>query len=150
MDAYTTALTLLSRRELSTQQLRERLARRKFDPSDIEDVIKRLSSDRTLDDRRVALASARLEASIRKRGRRRVLQRVQQLGVSASVAKAAVDEVFSEVDEGAMLDQSIARKLKGTNARDLDMKAVARIVRSLVGQGFDGRAVLARLRRNDD
>ena len=31
MDAYTTALTLLSRRELSTAQLRERLARRKFD-----------------------------------------------------------------------------------------------------------------------
>jgi regulatory protein len=147
LDAYTAALTLLSRRELSTKQLRERLLRRKFEPNEVDEVIERLTRDRTLDDRRVALASARMEAAIRRRGRRRVLQRVQQLGVSSSLAEAAVEEVFSEIDEGALLDQAVARRLKGAAPRDLDAKGVARVVRSLVGQGFDAGEVFARLRR---
>ena len=42
MDALTTALTLLSRRELSTRQLRERLARRQFTTEQIDDVVARL------------------------------------------------------------------------------------------------------------
>jgi regulatory protein len=147
MDAYTAALNLLSRRELSVSQLRERLARRKFEPKDIDTVIQRLTRDRTLDDRRVALAYARLEATIRRRGRRRVLQRVQQLGISAATARAAVDEVFGEVDETAMLDTAIERRLKGASARSLDARGKARIVRSLVGQGYEPGKVFARLRK---
>jgi regulatory protein len=146
VDAYTTALTLLSRRELSAAQLRTRLARREFADDEINAVIERLSRDRTLDDQRVARAAARLEGTIRQRGKRRVLQRVQQLGISASVAKAAVEEVFSEIDEKALLDHAIERKLRGANPRALDARATARIVRSLVGQGFDAGAILRRLR----
>jgi SOS response regulatory protein OraA/RecX len=146
MDAYTTALTLLARRELSTAQLRMRLARRQFGADEIEDALARLASDRALDDRRVALAAARTESTIRRSGRRRVLQRVQQLGINVSLAKAAVDEVFEGIDEEALLDAAIERKLKGAEPRDLDEKAKARIVRSLVGQGFEAGAVYAKLK----
>lgn len=146
MDAYTTALVWLSRRELSVAQLRTRLARRQFDFADIDDAIARLTADRSLDDRRVAIAAARLEGPIRHRGRRRVLQRVQQLGVSASVAKAAVDEVFAEIDEKALLDRAIEKKLKSANPGELDERAKARLVRSLAGQGFDIDQIYERLR----
>ena len=127
-------------------QLRTRLARRKFDQADIDQALDRLSKDRTLDDRRVAIAAARLEGAIKQRGRRRVLQRVQQLGVSAGVAKAAVDEVFADIDEKALLERALEKKLKGADPRILDAKATARVVRSLVAQGFDAGAVYARLR----
>src|SRR5687767_9911099 len=147
MDAYRTALTLLSRRELSTKQLRERLARKQFDDAEIDAVVQRLTQDRTLDDRRVALASARLDAAIKRRGRRRVLQHVRQLGVSATIAEAAVNEVFGELDENALLERALERRLKGANPRLLDRQALARVVRSLVGQGFDPGQVYARLRR---
>ena len=154
MDAYVYALTLLSRRELSAAQLRARLARRKFERREIDDAIRRLTEERAVDDRRVAVAAARLEGAIRQRGRRRVLQRVRQLGVSAEIAKQAVDEALSDVDEDALLDQALERRLKGADPHGLDAKAAARIVRSLVGQGFDPRAVYARLRargaRSDD
>lgn len=83
-----------------------------------------------------------------------MLQRVRQLGVSAEIAKQAVDEALSDVDEDALLDQALERRLKGADPHGLDAKAAARIVRSLVGQGFDPRAVYARLRargaRSDD
>lgn len=146
MDAYTTALTLLSRRELSTHQLRERLARREFAPEEIAAALSRLTGERTLDDRRVAVAWARLEAVIRRRGRRRVLQRLQQLGIDADTARGAVDEVFGDLDESALIDEAIARRLKGATPGSLDARGVARIVRSLAGQGFEAGAIYQRLR----
>lgn len=146
MDAYTTALTWLARRELSIAQLRTRLARRKFPEQEIEEALSRLASDRTVDDKRVAVAAARLEGAIRNRGRRRVLQRIQQLGVNASVARAAVDEVFADIDENAQLDRALEKKLKGANPGELDAKTTARVVRSLIGQGFDPGQVYSRLR----
>src|SRR5262245_19473253 len=147
MDAYTTALTLLSRRELSTAQLRGRLARRHFPSDEIDDVIARLTADGTLDDARVAAASARLEAAVRRRGRRRVLQRVRQLGIDEDTARAAVDQAFGDVDESALLDDALTRRLRGRSAGTLDAKALARVVRGLVAQGFDAGQVYSRLRR---
>jgi regulatory protein len=147
VDAYTTALTLLSRRELSVKQLRERLTRRQLDAADIEAAITRLVDDRTVDDRRVAIAFARMEASIKGRGKRRVLQAIQRLGVSADVAESAVDEVFDEVDEAALFERALDKALKGREARDLDEKGKARVIRRLVSQGFEPSRVFNALRR---
>ena len=147
MDAYIVALTLLSRRELSTRQLRDRLLRRRFSDEEVDRVVERLRRDGTLDDRRVALAAARSSARVKRRGRRRVLQQLQLLGIDADTARAAVEEVFSDVDESSLLEAALDRRLKGANPRELDRQAIARIVRGLVGQGFDAHAVYARLRK---
>jgi regulatory protein len=147
MDAFTTALTLLSRRELSTKQLRDRLARRKFVASEIDDVVGRLTRDGTLDDRRVAVASARTDATVRRHGRRRALQRVQQLGIDPDLARLAVDEAFDGIDEQMLLDAAIERRLRGADARTLDTQGKARLVRHLVARGFDSSQVFARLRK---
>ncbi len=145
-DAYITALTLLSARELSEAQLRTRLARRQIDSGDIEAAITRLRQDGTLNDRRVALAAARLESAVRGRGRSRVLQKVRQLGIAAGMAEEAVDEVLGEVDESALLARALERRLRGRAPADLDDKARARIVRSLAAQGFAFDAILKALR----
>ena len=146
MDAYTSALTMLSRRELSVRQLRDRLARRKFEPADIDAVVARLIADRTVDDRRVAVAAARMEAAIKGRGKRRVLQSVQRLGISEDIAQDAVSEVFGELDEASLFDKALEKRLKGQAVRDLDERARARIVRQLVGQGFEFSRILRALR----
>ena len=147
MDAYTTALNLLSRRELSARQLRERLARRKFTREEVDATLDRLVRDRTVDDRRVALAYARMEASIKGRGKRRVVQAVQRLGIDADIAEEAVNEVFVEVDEAVLFDKALEKRLKGRSIADLDEKGRARIVRQLAGQGFDPSRALRALRR---
>jgi regulatory protein len=147
MDAYTLCLTWLSRRELSTRQLRDRLARRDLAREEIDRTIEKLTADGTLDDRRVALAAARTDATVRRRGRRRVVQHLQQLGIDRDAAEAAIGEVFGDLDESALLDQAIDRGLRGRAIDALDRKDFARIVRRLVGQGFEPGAVYARLRR---
>ena len=144
-DAYTVALTLLSARELSETQLRARLTRRKLDPDDIDTAVARLKQDGTLDDRRVARALARMESSIKHRGRARVTQKVRQAGIDADVADEAVREVFEDVDEDALLERSLERRLRGKAPRDLDQKQRARVVRGLMAQGFRLEAILKKL-----
>jgi len=146
MDAYTLALTLLSARELSEAQLRTRLRKRKIDEDEIESAVSRLKADRTLNDRRVAVAIARMESSIKHRGRARIIQKIRQAGIDGDTADDAVGEVFQDVDEGELLDQAVDRKLRGKSKKDLDEKGRARIIRSLVGQGFRLEAVLKRMK----
>jgi regulatory protein len=140
------ALTLLSGRELSEQQLRERLARRKCDVDDIENALARLRADGSLDDRRVAIAVARRESGVHGRGRARVVQRIRELGIAESIAEAAADDVFSEIDEQALLDRALERRLKGRDVKTLDERARGRIVRGLIAQGFRTSDILKRLK----
>jgi regulatory protein len=147
LDAYTLALTLLSSRELSEAQLRARLRKRKIDDEQIESAVARLKADRTLNDRRVAVAMARMESAIRHRGRARIIQKIRQAGIDADTADEAIREVFQEVDESELLDRAFERKMRGKTVKDLDEKGRARIVRALVGQGFSFDAVLKRLKK---
>ena len=137
---------LLSVRELSEAQLRTRLKKRELDPDEIETTIEKLRRDGTLDDRRVALAAARMESAIRHRGRARILQKLRHIGIDGSIAESAVNDVFEEVDEGALLDRAFERRLRGKAPADLDDKGRARIVRGLAAQGFAIEAILKRLR----
>jgi regulatory protein len=146
VDAYTIALTLLSARELSEAQLRTRLKRRKLDDDDIESAVSRLKADRTLNDRRVALAIARMESAIKHRGRARVIRKIRQAGIAPETADDAVRDVFQDVDEAELLDRAFERRMRGKSVTDLDDKARARIVRALVGQGFAFDAIMKRLR----
>ena len=144
--AYIVALTLLSRRELPEAQLRTRLLKRKFDEDDIEAAVTRLRGERALDDRRTALACARTEVRIKHRGRARVVRQIEALGIARDIAREAVAEVFAELDEDALLEQAIDRRLRrGTSLAD---PAVARrIHRYLLGQGFEPGAVTTAMRR---
>ncbi len=137
---------MLSSRELSESQIRTRLKRRECDPDDIEAAITRLKADRTINDRRVALALARMESAIKHRGRSRVLQRIRQAGIADDTAEDAVREVFEEVDENALLDRAFERRLRGKQPKELDEKGRARIIRGLVAQGFRFEAILKRLK----
>ncbi|MFN2443993.1 MAG: regulatory protein RecX [Vicinamibacterales bacterium] len=145
-DVYTIALRLLAARDLSEAQLRVRLVRRECVAQEVESTIEKLKRDGALDDARVARAVARFEAAVRQRGRGRALQRIRSLGIDASLAAEAVDEVFGELNETALLDRALERRLKGTAPASLDRAAIARIVRGLLGQGFQAAAIFRRLR----
>jgi regulatory protein len=140
-QAYVAGLKMLARRELSEAQLRLRLARRAFTAGDIDAAIERLRAERSLDDRRVALACARTEVGLRRRGRVRVLRHIESLGIARDIARAAVAEVFSELDEGALLEQALERRLRGASLEDT--ATARRIHRYLIRQGFDPSRVTA-------
>jgi len=143
--AYTDALKLLGRRELSESQIRERLTRRKHNPRAVDAAITRLREERSIDDVRVAEAIARSQTSLRKRGKLRVRLQIERAGIDAATARRVVDEVFADLDADGLLDAALARRLRPGD--DIaDDRAFNRLYRYLVGQGFEPDRVMALLR----
>jgi len=143
-DAYVTGLQMLARRELSETQLRLRLERRQLDPDDIDAAIVRLRREGAVDDRRTALAWARREAHVKRRGRLRVVRQIESLGIARDVARDAVAEVFADVDESALLAQTLEKRLG--RGRSIDQATLRRVQRHLMSQGFDAAQISAALR----
>lgn len=136
---------MLARRELCEAQVRTRLARRQFDPDEIEAAIARLQSERALDDRRTALACARTEANVKRHGRLRALRQIETLGIARDLARAAVAEVFSDLDEDQLIEQALSRRLRHGVSLE-EATTVRRVHRYLLAQGFDAARVHAAIR----
>jgi regulatory protein len=145
MSAYVDGLKMLARRELSEAQVRQRLARRGHDEDAIDQAVARLKSERAIDDARVAAAIARTEASIKRRGKLRVSRQIESAGIARAVARQAVDDVFEDLDPGALIEASLARRLRGDRPI-ADDREFQRLYRYLVGQGFGADEVLRLLR----
>jgi regulatory protein len=146
MSAYLDGLKLLGRRELSVADLRSRLLDREHTPEDADEAIARLLDTGALDDRRVARAYARTASKVKGRGRLRVTRELQAMGIARDTIAEAVAEVFGDIDERAMIDRAIQKKLRG-GARPSTMQERARLYQFLMRQGFTPAAVLAALRR---
>ena len=145
-SVYLTALKMLSGRELTERQVRQRLARRGYDADAIDAAVERLTRDRSLDDERAAKAMAHTETTLRKRGRLRVTRRLQAAGIAPAVAQRATEDIFQTIDADALLESALQKRLRG---RQLiaDDREFQRLYRYLIGQGFESDRVLALLRR---
>jgi regulatory protein len=144
MSAYLEGLKMLARRELSEMQVRQRLARKGHEPQAIDEAVERLCAERALDDTRVAEAIARTETSIRRRGRVRVRMQIERAGISKETAKRAIDDVFGTIDEGALLQSSLSKRLRGRDTIE-DDREFQRIYRYLIAQGFESDQVMQAL-----
>src|SRR5262249_2873460 len=127
--------------------VRQRLARRQHDPAVIDEAIARLREERAIDDARVAAAIARTETSVKRRGKLRVRLQIERAGIAKDVAKRAVDEAFGDLDPDALLEASLARRLRGRDTI-ADERERQRLYRYLVGQGFESDRILAALRKH--
>jgi regulatory protein len=146
MSAYIDGLKLLGRRELSVAQLRSRLIDRDHPAEETDQAIATLLETGALDDRRVARAYARTASKIKGRGRLRVTRELQAMGIANEVVAEAVAEVFSDLDERALIDRAIQKKLRG-GKKPSTMQERARLYQFLMRQGFTPAAVSAALRR---
>jgi len=144
-SAYIDGLKMLARRELSEQQVRQRLARKKYSQDDIDEAIARLREERAINDRRVAEAIVRTETGIRKRGRVRVRLQLERAGIATETARAAIDSVFDAIDNDRLLESSLRKRLRGREAI-ADDREFARLFRYLIGQGFESDRVMKALK----
>ena len=144
-DAYVTALRMLARRELSEAQIRTRLGRKEFTDQQIDDAVLRLRNEGAVDDRRTALACARTEAHVKRRGRLRVLRQVESLGIDRRIAMAAVAEVFADVDEDLQISNAIDRRLRDGGQAPTEQQ-LRRVHQYLLRQGYDFGKVAAAIR----
>jgi SOS response regulatory protein OraA/RecX len=144
--AINTGLLMLSRRELSTSQLRTRLLAKGFPPASVDAALAHLQASHALDDRRAARARARHDVAIHRRGRARVLRQVRAMGVDADAARDAVSAAFEDVDESRLLAEALERRLKGSPF-PTELRDVRRLQAWLLRQGFEPDAIRRALGR---
>jgi regulatory protein len=144
-SARTTALRLLSRRDHTTTELRERLLARGHDETEADEVVRALTADGTLDDRRVAAAHVRTAAGVKGRGRLRIVRELEARGVERDLARELVGDVSAEA-EAAGIERVLARKR--VPAR-LSAPERQKIFAHLLRRGFPASAISEALRKRE-
>ncbi len=105
---------MLARRPCSERDVRQRLARRRFDPALIDDTLRKLHDAKLLDDAAYARSFTEARDRISPRGRRLLVQELRAHGVAAAIATDAVAEV-SDADAAYRVAE---RKLRSLAALD--------------------------------
>ena len=137
---------MLARRELSVEGLRARLLDREHAPGEVETAIAHLLETGALDDARVARAYARTAATVKGRGRLRVMRELHAMGIEKQVAAEALGEVFGDLDERTLIGRALQKKLRG-RTRAANPAELARLYQHLLRQGFTPATVVAALRK---
>jgi regulatory protein len=143
-DPYARGLALVAGRELSRQQVRERLLRTGFDRAAVDRAIDRLVADGAIDDRRFAAEYVRIAARRKGRGPLRIARELAQKGVPDDMARQALDAAFSQGDAEAALEKAIARHARAPLD---DQRHLRRAYAALLRLGFSASAIRAALKR---
>jgi SOS response regulatory protein OraA/RecX len=138
---------MLGRRELSVQQVRDRLIEREHAREEVDRAIALLLENKALDDARVAAAYVRTALKIKGRGRLRIQRELLMMGIAKEVAAEALAAAFGEVDERTLIAKALQKKLRN-NQKIATPAEYARVFQFLMRQGFSPGGVTAVLRRH--
>ena len=147
-DLYAAALRALMRRAYSIHEMKEYLARRAADKSGVTVVVTHLREQGYLDDAKYARDYARLHANSRRQGKFRIARELRARGVPDHRIDAALESVFAETDETALVRERIKRKLaslRGSTGAP-DQKKIASLYRSLIAAGFSADVIRSEIR----
>jgi regulatory protein len=144
-ELYDVAVRALMRRAHSVQEMKLKLERRSDNKLLVQLVMARLKENGQIDDARYAKQFARQRTEGRKQGKFRVERELRARGVPDRHIEAALEEVRKETDEGAMVRQRIARKLRSYRGQ-IDEKKLASIYGSLLRAGFSSDVVRRELK----
>jgi regulatory protein len=137
---YASAVRALMRRAHSVFEMRKYLEERAEDKAEVKTVLARLRENRYLDDARYALEFARNRAKHRRRGRFRIARELRTRGVPDAHIESALDAVFAETDEAALVRTRINRKLAQIRGA-MDERKTASLYRGLLRAGFSGEVI---------
>jgi regulatory protein len=142
-SARSAAIRLLSRRDYTTHEIRERLIERGFDAAVVDQTLLDLHQNRLLDDRRVAAAHARAAVVVKGRGRWRVARELEARGISRELAHEAMAELDVNA-EGDALKKILVRKRFPAQPSAAERR---RMVQHLLRRGFAADAIYRALGR---
>ena len=149
-ELYAAALRALMRRAHSTFEMRMYLERRAEERETVGRVLVRLKQEKLIDDEKYALDFARSRASGRRQGGRRIAQELRKRGLPDRHIDAAIAQVFTDIDEAAIVRKVIERRTRAArgrlDARPFDRKKIASLYRTLLRAGFDPGVIRRELR----
>jgi len=140
------------RRSYSVHEMRVYLERRAENEDHVKAVVQKLKEMQYLDDARYARDYARIHAQQRHQGKFRIARELRGRGVPDRHIEAALETVFAETDEAALVRSRIERRIRKIKSplgdppqHPLDEKKRASIYRSLLRAGFSSDVIRAEL-----
>jgi len=135
-DPWAVALRLLSHRDRSEAELRDRLRRFGFSTTAIEEAIERCREYNYLDDQRFALERARM---LLRNGRgvgRKVLIDLQRRGIDEETAAQALNIAGQEFETDLLFQQLLDRRFPDFNYQQAAERERRRVVGFFQRRGF--------------
>lgn len=133
--------------------MRAYLERRAENIEHVKGVLQKLKEMQYLDDARYARDYARIHAQQRRQGKFRIARELRGRGVPDRHIEAALESVFAETDEAALVRSRLERRLRRIKGPlghpldgPLDEKTRASIYRSLLRAGFSSDVIRDELR----
>ncbi|MEJ2524439.1 MAG: regulatory protein RecX [Desulfuromonadales bacterium] len=145
--AWSTALRILTRRDHSQAELRQRLIAKGFAADQIDAVIGRCRKYGYLDDLRFAINRA---TALMRQGRGvgpRILRDLKQRGISAEIAEQALTTARETCDEDTVLGELLARKFADFSYPSATAGEKRRVVHYLQRRGFTMSCIMDHLTR---
>ena len=147
--AYVAALARLARRDHTTLELRRALARAGHDEDAVDHALRRLKTERYVDDDAFAARYARSRMQHQALGRHRVRHELRRKGVTRTQAETGLQQALSEVSETDTVDALARRWWRQHPTRGTDEapgRRLRRLWAFLIRRGFPADLVHARLR----
>lgn len=140
------ALRMLSRRDYTAFELREKLLAKEHAPEDIAAALESLTTDRLVDDRRVAATYVRVASNLKGRGRLRIARELEARGVARAIIRDALETLPAE-DEEAAIRRFLGRKRLPAR---LTAPEHRRVFAQLIRRGFSADVIARVIREPRD
>jgi regulatory protein len=157
------ALSLLSHRARTRQELRRKLRGKRFDPARVDACLDRLEERGLLSDAASAAAFVRDRLRFHPRGRARLASELRAKGVEANVAQESIELVFEDEDTNdtelarraadawlARQPGDVASALGSRTHTPAGGRAKRRLYGYLVRRGFRGDALVGAMRHAEE
>ena len=133
--AKNSAFRLLKFRERSEKELRDRLKKKKFQDSVIEETISYLKKIKLLDDSNFATKWA--DSRIKKPyGIKRIAYELKQKGIETKIINKTLDDIKNRYNEYDLAKELMEPKIKTINKNQDLFKIKARLYNFLIRRGF--------------
>ncbi len=147
-DPFAAALRLLTRRDRSEAELRDKLNQFGFSASQVAAAIKKCHDYNYLDDRRFAQERAR---ALMRGGRGigpKVLLDLRKRGINESLARQTLETVSREFDPRQLLRKKLTSRYPGFNYQSADEKERRRVIGYFQRRGFSLESIFAVLKES--
>jgi regulatory protein len=142
---YMSAQRALMRHAYSVHEMKKHLEQRAENKELVGPVIARLRELAYLDDAKYAQNYAAQHARVRRQGKFRIARDLRAKGVPDRHITEALEAVFADQDERALVRERIRRKLAHIRGA-VDEKKMASLYRNLLGAGFSSEIIRAELK----
>ena len=149
-NPWSAALKLLTRRDYSQSELRQRLSDKGFEHDLIEAALQRCLELGYLDDERFANTRARSLVNSGRAVGIRLLNELKKAGIERPLAERALATAESEADLPALVDDIRQRKFPGFEFNRATDKEKNRVVSYLQRRGFPVSMILDVLKNQED